>query len=177
LTKGWEKLYQISSVNKQMADSSQLFHLSHFQRDRLLQELQTLLKEKCSLQQALRQEQKTATAANEQLFQELLGVSDALESLLNYIAEHPEPNPQSWARLPSSLDSIQRMLLFILAQRQVHPIDFQGNQPDFSLCQVVAREVRSDLEDQTITKIVRRGFHWGDKLLRPVEVITSQQKD
>ncbi len=79
--------------------------------------------------------------------------------------------------LPLSLDSIQRMLLFILEQRQVHPIDFQGNQPNFNLCQVLGREVRNDLEDQTITKIVRRGFHWGDKLLRPVEVITSQQKD
>ncbi|HEY9831087.1 MAG TPA: nucleotide exchange factor GrpE [Stenomitos sp.] len=160
-----------------MADSSQLFHLSQEQRDRLLEELQMLLKERCSLQQALREQQKTATAANEQLFRELLGVCDALESLLNYITEHPEPNPQPWARLPSSLNSIQRMLLFILEQRQVHPIDFQETQPDFSLCQVVGREVRNDLEDQTITKIVRRGFHWDDKLLRPVEVITSQQKD
>lgn len=160
-----------------MADSSQLLHLSQEQRDRLLQELQTLLKERGSLQQALREQQKTTTAANEQLFRELLGVCDALESLLNYMAEHPEPNPQAWARLPKALDSMQKMLLFILEQRQVYPIDFQGNQPDFSLCQVVGREVHSDLEEQTITKIVRRGFHWDDKLLRPIEVITSQQKD
>ncbi|MFM5900721.1 MAG: nucleotide exchange factor GrpE [Dolichospermum sp.] len=36
------------------------------------------------------------------------------------------------------------------------------------------QEERTDIPDQTITKIVRRGFYWGEKVLRPAEVITAK---
>lgn len=54
------------------------------------------------------------------------------------------------------------------------PIELEGTQPDFDLSRVVDREVRADLPDQTITKILRRGFRLGEKILRPTEVITSK---
>lgn len=89
------------------------------------------------------------------------------------MANH-EPSPQSWERLPKSLASIEKKLLMILERRQVNSIEFSATQPDFTLCRVVDREVCSDLENQTITKVVRRGFRLGNKLLRPIEVITSK---
>lgn len=154
---------------------TELFQISRQQRDRLQQELSTLLKQRVSLQQALREQQEQTAAASEALFLELLEVVDALECLRNAFAEHPEPNPQLWRRLPKSLGSIEQKLLGILAQRQVTPLDFQATQPDFNCCRVVDREIRTDLEPQTITQIVRQGFTCGDKLLRPVEVITSTE--
>ena len=157
-----------------MAEDLEMLSLNPEQRKQLLQELGILLKEKVSLKQAVREQQEQAKAANEELFLELLEIFDALEFLLNYIAEHSEPSPQLIKRLPKSLASVQKKLLSVLERRQVNPIDFQKTQPDFSLCQVVDREVRNDLEEQTITKVVRQGFHLGDKILRPVEVITSK---
>ncbi|MBA3923378.1 MAG: nucleotide exchange factor GrpE [Nostocaceae cyanobacterium] len=153
--------------------TTQIFKLSHEQRDRLLQEVGNLLKERGVLQQSVREQQAKTTTANEELFLELLEVVDTLEFLLNYVANH-EPSPQSWERLPKSLASIEKKLLMILERRQVNSIDFSATQPDFTLCRVVDREVRSDLENQTITKVVRRGFRLGNKLLRPIEVITSK---
>jgi molecular chaperone GrpE len=153
--------------------TTQNFKLSQEQRDRLLQEIGNLLKERGTLQQSLREQHSKATTANEELFLELLEVVDTLEFLLNYVANH-EPSPQSWERLPKSLASIEKKLLMLLERRQVNSIDYSATQPDFTLCRVVDREVRSDLENQTITKVVRRGFRLGNKLLRPIEVITSK---
>jgi molecular chaperone GrpE len=147
--------------------------LSDEQRNQLQQELGTLLKERMSLKQALQQQGEKATAEKEELFLELLEVFDALEFFLNYIEENPEPNPKFFKRLPKSLGTIQKKLLNILERRQVQPIELQATKADYSVCQVVERETRNDLEEQTITKIVRQGFRIEDKVLRPVEVITS----
>ena len=143
------------------------------QRNQLQQELGTLLKEKMSLKQAIQQQREKATVEKEELFLELLEVFDSLEFFLNYIEENPDPNPKFFKRLPKSLSTIQKKLLTILEQRQVKPIKTPDTTPDYSYCQVVDREEREDLEEQTITRVVRQGFRVNDKVLRPIEVITS----
>ena len=101
---------------------------------------------------------------------------DTLESLLNFLEDRPEPDERVWKRLPKSLKSVQKKLLIILEKRQVLKIELSDHRPDFTICQVVEREIRPDLAEQTITKIVRQGFTIEDKLLRPMEVITSKQE-
>ena len=149
--------------------------LSDEQRNQLQQELGNLLKDRISLKQALQHQGEKATAEKEELFLELLEVFDALEFFLNYIKENPDPNPKFFKRFPKSLGTIQKKLLNILERRQVQPIEFEDTKPDYSICQVVDREERIDLEEQTITKVVRQGFRVEDKVLRPIEVITSKK--
>lgn len=76
------------------------------------------------------------------------------------------------------MGAVNRKFLSILAKRHVLPIEIelQSTQPDFNLCRVVDREERNDLANQTITKIVRRGFSLGEKTLRPTEIITSKSE-
>ncbi|WP_414542507.1 nucleotide exchange factor GrpE [Nostoc sp. CCY0012] len=157
-----------------MTKEPEIFKLSQEQRDKLLQEVSYLLKEKFLLKQALREQQQLTSEAKEELFLDLLELLDALEFLQNYVTEHIESVPTSWASLAKSLASIEKKFLALLSRRQVKPIDFQDSQPDFNLCKVVDIEIRNDLENQTVTKIVRRGFRINDKLLRSVEVITSK---
>ncbi len=157
-----------------MTKKAEQFRLNREQRDKLIQEFGLLSREKVFLEQTLREQQQQAIAESEELFLELLEVLDTLEFLRNYMSEHKDAVPPSWQRLIKSLKSLEKKLLNSLQKRGVQPIDFQGIQPDFNLCKVVERETRNDLENQTITKIIRRGFHVGDKLLRPVEVITSK---
>jgi molecular chaperone GrpE len=57
-----------------------------------------------------------------------------------------------------------------LERREVKLIEFQGDKPDFDFC-----EIRDDLEEKTITQIVRKGFRFGESTLRPIEVITSKK--
>ncbi|MBG1266687.1 nucleotide exchange factor GrpE [Nostoc sp. WHI] len=144
--------------------------------DLTIQEIKNLKKDKVLLQQSLR-EQQTQTAANtEDLFLELLEIGDALEALLDYLKQNPNPSLEFIQRLPKSVEAVNRKFLGVIGKRQVLPIkiELQSRQPDFNLCRVVDREVRNDIADQTITKIVRGGFTLGEKTLRPTEVITSK---
>ena len=120
-----------------MSDAPQTYVLNQEVRDRLTQELGTLYKERISLQQSLREQQTQATAANEDLFLELLEVGDALELLLDYLANNPNPSPEFLQRLPKSLGAVHRKFLSVMKKRQVIPIELEGTQPDFNLCRVV----------------------------------------
>ncbi|MBD2251432.1 nucleotide exchange factor GrpE [Nostoc parmelioides] len=150
--------------------------LTQAQRDWLIQEFSSLQKQNTSLQQSLREQQTQTTANTEDLFLELLEVTDALEALLNYLENNPDPSPEFFQRLPKSVGAVHRKFLSVLSKRQVLPIELQSDQPDFNFCRVVDREIRDDVEDQTITKIVRQGFLIGEKVLRPTEIITSKSE-
>lgn len=157
-----------------MSDAPLTYVLSQEERDRLQRELEALYKERVLLQQSLREQQTQAAATTEDLFLELLEVGDALEALLNYLTDNPNLSPEFLQRLPRSLGAVHRKFLSVLGKRQVCPIELEGTQPDFDLCRVVDQEVRADLPDQSITKILRRGFRLSEKILRPTEVITSK---
>ncbi|MEH2392496.1 MAG: nucleotide exchange factor GrpE [Nostoc sp.] len=150
--------------------------ISQEKLDLTIQEINNLKKDKVVLQQSLREQQTQTTANTEDLFLELLEIADALEALLDYLENNPNPSPEFIQRLPKSVGAVNRKFLGVLGKRQVLfiKIELQTTQPDFNLCRVVDREVRNDVADQTITKIVRRGFSLKDKILRPTEVITSK---
>lgn len=145
-------------------------------RDLLMQQIGEIKKENVQLQQYLREQQTQNTSQTEDLFLELLEVADALEALLRYLESHPQPSPEFIARLPRSVSAVNRKFLSVLGKRQLVPIKLTTKEPDFNLCRVVDQEERNDVPDQTITKVVRRGFRWGDKILRPTEVITAKAK-
>jgi molecular chaperone GrpE len=145
-------------------------------RDLLIQKLGNLEKENVALQQSLREEKTQNTAQTEDLFLELLEVADALGALLDYLENNPNPSPEFIERLPRSVSAVNRKFLSVLGKRQLVPIELESQEPDFNLCRVVDQEERTDVPDQTITKIVRRGFRWGEKILRPTEVITAKAK-
>ncbi|MEA5620751.1 nucleotide exchange factor GrpE [Cronbergia sp. UHCC 0137] len=156
-----------------MAEPTPTYSINLELRDSIEQKLGILLKENVSLQQSIREQKNQAIAQNEDLFLELLEVADALEALLNYLENNSDPSPEFIASLPKSISIVNRKFLSLLKKRQVLPIELESKEPDFNLCRVVDQEERSDVGDQTITKVVRKGFYWGEKILRPVEVITA----
>jgi molecular chaperone GrpE len=152
------------------------YFLTQEQRDWLIQEFSDLQKQNTVLQQSLREQQTQATANTEDLLLELLEVTDALEALLNYLETNPDPSTEFIQRLPRSVGAVNRKFLSVLSKRQVKPIELPSDQPDFNYCRVVDREIRNDVEDQTIIKVVRQGFLIGEKVLRPTEIITSKSE-
>ncbi|MFN4955893.1 MAG: nucleotide exchange factor GrpE [Aphanizomenon sp.] len=158
-----------------MFDLSPNYLISSELRELLVQKLGVLQKDNVILQQSLREQHNQTTAQTKDLFLDLLEVADALEALLDYLENNPNPSPEFIECLPKSIGAVNRKFLSILGKRQLLPIELrEGTEPDFNLCRVIDREERIDLPDQTITKIVRRGFHWGEKVLRPTEVITAK---
>ncbi|HEY9693815.1 MAG TPA: nucleotide exchange factor GrpE [Oculatellaceae cyanobacterium] len=151
------------------------FRLSNEKRDHLFIEIGKMLKQKVVLQQTLREQKEQASSFSEDIFLELLEVVDALQFLLDYLVENPNPSPELIGNMPNSLAAVQKKFLSVLAKRQLHQLEITGTKPDFSICKVIDCEVRNDLEESTITKVVRRGFRFGDKVIRPIEVITSKK--
>jgi molecular chaperone GrpE len=162
--------------NNQQQSSNLQYCLTPEQRDELLQYLGNLLQEKVSLEQESREQANTYNSEKEQLFLEILELFDGLESLITYLNENPEPDHRFIKRLPKSLETLQKKLLTILKRREVTPIEHSSNTPDYQVCQVMDREVRNDLDNNTITKIIRQGFWSNNKVLRPQEVITSKSE-
>jgi molecular chaperone GrpE len=161
-----------------VSDLSPNYLISLELRELLVQKLGVLQKDNVVLQQSLKEQQTNATAQTEDLFLELLEVADALEALLDYLEKNPTPSPEFIESLPKSLCAVNRKFLGVLGKRQLLPIELQeGTEPDFNLCRVIDQEETTDFPDQTITRIVRRGFHWGEKVLRPTEVITAKSDD
>jgi molecular chaperone GrpE len=159
-----------------VSDLPPTYFINQELRDLLIQKLGILEKENVVLKQSLREKETQNTAQTEDLFLEILEVADALDALLSYLENNPHPSPEFIERLPRSVAAVNRKFLSVLGKRQLIPIELVGNEPDFNLCRVVDREERTDVPDQTITKIVRRGFRWGEKILRPTEVITAKAK-
>ncbi len=151
------------------------FKLSNEKRERLFIDIGKMLKQKVLLQQALREQKEQSNRFSEDIFLELLEVVDALQFLLDYMAENPNPSSESISNIPNSLAAVQKKFLSVLAKRQLHQLEIRGTKPDFSICKVIDCEVRNDLEESTITKVVRRGFRFVDKVIRPIEVITSKK--
>ncbi|TAE58078.1 MAG: nucleotide exchange factor GrpE [Nostocales cyanobacterium] len=159
-----------------MSELNSSYVISQEMRALLMQQIGEIKKENVQLQQSLREQKTQNTSQTEDLFLELLEVADAIEALLRYLESHPQPSPEFISRLPRSVAAVNRKFLSVLAKRQLVPIKLTSKEPDFNFCRVVDQEERSDVPDQTITKVVRRGFRWGDKILRPTEVITAKAK-
>lgn len=160
-----------------MEQHQENLQLSLQQRDKLLTEIAELLKIKTKLEQTVKIQQQEKDAENEALYSELLDIFDSLEFLINYLDSNLQEenfNPKAFKRLPKFVGSMQEKLLTILSRREVEKIDFNGVTPDFSICKVIDREIREDIPEQTITKIVRQGFKIKEKVLRYVEVITAK---
>jgi molecular chaperone GrpE len=151
------------------------YQITSEEREQLKQVISTLLKSEYTLRQNLREQEKEHQASNEQLYLETLEIFDALETLRFVLAENPEIKESGLQRLPKSLASIEKKLLGMLEKRGVKPIIFTESQPNFEFCRVVDREITDDIEEQTITKVVRQGFELDNQVLRPIEVITSKK--
>jgi molecular chaperone GrpE (heat shock protein) len=151
-----------------------MYQITADQREEITDSFNRLIQENAALQAKLQQQQATTASANNSLFLELLGVVDALDYLCGYLAENPEPPAAFQQRLPNSLRSIVNKLEGSLAGSDVKAIDVPLNTPaDFNVCAAVKREVRTDLEPQSVIKVSRRGFTAGEAVLRSAEVIVA----
>jgi len=150
------------------------YQLSSKLREQLVIEIGKLYKQNAFSQQALRDQQTQSESELEAFFLELLEVVDSLDGLLNFLSDNPEPSSDFVKRLPKSIGAVQRKLLNILKKRHVNLIDLEEAQQDYITFRVVDRELNNALPDKTIIKIIRQGYRFKDKILRPAEVITSK---
>ena len=156
-----------------MNDKIKNLLITEKQRDEIIKEVSELIKDNIKLQQNLNQNDSEKQAKDEKLFLEILEIFDAIEVLSNYFDHDSKNNNNKNKRIAKNLVTIQKKILNLLKTREVFPLNFQEKYPDFKLCRVVSQEIRDDVETQTITKIIRQGFRYKEKILRPTEVVIA----
>ncbi|WPL14825.1 MULTISPECIES: nucleotide exchange factor GrpE [Thiorhodovibrio] len=111
------------------------------------------------------------------LFLELVGVLDAFENLFNNMAPMDEQGSldKSTKRAFKSVRAIHRKLRRLLEARGIEQLDFPDGRALLGRCKVIETQARDDVEEGTILAVVRNGYHRGEQILRPAEVITASR--
>lgn len=98
---------------------------------------------------------------------DVLQVLDAFEHVLG-LEKEPGASPTSEA-----LQLIHRQLLRLLDACGVRPYESLGRRFDPALHEAVEAIPSPEHEEQTIVREVRKGYRWGDQVLRPARVVVA----
>jgi len=107
--------------------------------------------------------------ANENLIKELLPVLDNLERAL----EHGRQSEAPEAML-EGLELVYQDFLKVLGRFGITPIDSVGERFDPAFHHAVMEEEAPELEDQTVTNELQKGYLLQNRLLRPAMVVVSR---
>jgi molecular chaperone GrpE len=105
-----------------------------------------------------------------------LGKRDILLSLVELLDGFDRALEHAGAASPFSegVQALQRQLLKLIETQGVTPFVSIGEAFDPELHEAVGSEERGDREAGTITSEMRRGYRWGDQVLRPAGVRVAQ---
>ncbi len=106
---------------------------------------------------------------NEALLYELLNVLDSLEMALKHSGENVSEG------LIKGVDMTLREFQRITEKFGLVPIEAQGKPFDPSLHHAMTQVERDDVEDKTVVNEFRKGYLYGDKVLRPSLVAVSKK--
>jgi molecular chaperone GrpE len=99
---------------------------------------------------------------------EFVSVADACERALGSFNESTDQSSLEHYR--EGVELLYKQMLETLTRIGVTPIETKGQKFDPHIHEALAREIRADLEENTITREVRRGYMFQNKLLRPAQV-------
>ena len=119
-----------------------------------------------------RQEREIAEVrqfANENLIKELLPVLDNLERALEHGRQNEAPDA-----LMAGLVLVHQDFLKVLGRFGITPIDSVGERFNPVFHHAVMEEKSPEVEDQTVTNELQRGYLLQNRLLRPAMVVVSR---
>lgn len=129
-----------------------------------------LIRQRSKLQVQLEDLQEDTLHQQRSFYLKLLEVGDSLDRLLRML------DPANEAA--KSVNAIRTQFLQLLERVEICPIEINlGQAFDEKMCEVSDRQERPDLPPKSIIAIERRGYIWGEKVLRPARVsISSNSK-
>ena len=109
------------------------------------------------------------------ILRDILPVLDGFDRALKYFAE-AEGAAGSAEQWRQGVELLHRQVIDTLAQAGVAPIDAEGKPFDPHLHEALSREETSEVAEGTIVGELRRGYMFGNNLLRPSQVIVAVQR-
>lgn len=106
------------------------------------------------------------------MFIDLMLLYDSLERILSFLASNEVFSKEKLAEM---LEMFKEEFLEVLYRKDIAPFDEHPEYLDFKLHKTI-KTVTTDeeTENNKVDKIVKRGFRWNDKILRPEEVIIKK---
>jgi len=111
--------------------------------------------------------------AKSSLLQEFLPVADACERALGSL-DNAQGNEDA-EQYREGVRLLYKQISSVLSRVGVVPIESKGRKFDPHLHEAVTREESSEHEDNTVLLELRCGYLFGDRLLRPAQVIVSSR--
>jgi molecular chaperone GrpE len=136
---------------------------------------ESMLRRTAELENMRRRHQQERTQlifeANKKLITELLTTVDDLERTLSHI------KPEDKDTVVQGIELVYKNFLRILEQYGVTPIESVGKHFDVSLHDALMEEPRMDVEPETITAEVIKGYMLNDSVLRHAKVVVAKSPD
>ena len=104
------------------------------------------------------------------VFNNMLSAIDSIDSAINFIKDE---------KVKEGVKLISKIIEDALAKSGVEVIEVrEGEKFSPDKCEVVGYEeiTKDDMEDGTIVKVLRRGFKFSDRVIRPAQVIVAKGK-
>lgn len=112
---------------------------------------------------AERDKQDTVKYANKAVFSNLLGVIDNFDLAMMAATDPKDP-------FVVGVDMIHKQLSEVLRQGGVEIIEAEGRAFDPYLHEAIAQEETSEVEENTVIQVLKKGFRFHGTLLRPASV-------
>ncbi len=105
---------------------------------------------------------------------ELISLLDSFEVKFEHYEEKKNKNSLSTEseKIIDSFKTIYRKINSILDSVGVKEIIFEDNKAQIGLCKIIETKPDLDRDNETILFMLKKGFYWHDKVLRPAEVVT-----
>ncbi len=117
-----------------------------------------------------RERSEIAKYSKESLLKDFMRVYDAIEKSITMAKEH-HPDDESFV---SGLQMTEKMLLDILKQNGVEPIETENAVFDPNYHEALMQVKRDDLESGMVAQELEKGFMLHDRVLRPAKVMVSE---
>lgn len=114
--------------------------------------------------------ERRVSGAKEEIFRSLLPIIDHLEMALE--AAHKGGTLES---LCQGIELVLKDALKIMHKYEVSAIEAQGQNFDPSCHEAVMMEERTDLPDESVSEVFKKGYKIGDKVLRPSMVKVARR--
>ena len=110
--------------------------------------------------------------ANETIFKQLLTVVDNLERAIDSTKENLDKEG-----LLKGVELTHREIIKLFETFSVKTVDAENQIFDPNFHQAVTQEETSEVPDNTVTKVLQKGYLLHDRLIRPAMVIVSKNKE
>lgn len=117
-----------------------------------------------------REHEEQSRYASEKVLSDLLPTLDNLDLALQYGSQH-----EACKDMLMGVEMTRKLLLDAVRQHGLEPVGQEGEEFSPALHEGLSFEVRDDMEDNCVSRVLQRGYKLKDRLLRPAKVSISKK--